>query len=274
MTSFDRTRDDVANLIWLEHVNLTIPDQRLATLFYVAGLGLTRDPYLMTGTGNMWINVGRSQIHLPTAPRAQRLRGHVGLVLGERSNLLRRLESVRAALQGTCFAWNEHAEHVEVVCPWGNRIRCLDPVLDEHNAGRAIDLGLPYVQLDVPTGTASGIARFYERIFMAQVRLEELHGAMQCKVAIGAQQTLVFAETQDAPAEYDGHHIQIYVANFSKPYGQLLERGLIYGEEPHQYRFADLVDPDSNQHCFTLEHEIRSLKHPLYGRSLVNRKPA
>ena len=36
-----------SNIRLLEHVNLTQPDQRLATLFYVVGLGLTRDPYMM-----------------------------------------------------------------------------------------------------------------------------------------------------------------------------------------------------------------------------------
>jgi hypothetical protein len=41
---FDRTTEDLGNAIHLEHVNVQVPDQRLATLFYVAGLGLTRDP--------------------------------------------------------------------------------------------------------------------------------------------------------------------------------------------------------------------------------------
>ena len=56
---------DLGNIVALEHVNVAVPDQQLATLFYVTGLGLTRDPYLMTGTKNMWVNVGRSQFHLP-----------------------------------------------------------------------------------------------------------------------------------------------------------------------------------------------------------------
>src|SRR5262245_39706871 len=62
----DRTAEDLGNAIHVGHVNVTIPDQRLATLFYAAGLGLTRDPYLMSSDNNMWINVGRSQFHLPT----------------------------------------------------------------------------------------------------------------------------------------------------------------------------------------------------------------
>ena len=66
MTNYDRAAEDIGNVVTLEHVNTRVPDQQLATLFYVTGLGLTRDPYLMTGVGNMWINVGRSQFHLPT----------------------------------------------------------------------------------------------------------------------------------------------------------------------------------------------------------------
>src|SRR6516165_5225376 len=72
---FDRAAEDLGNSIHLEHVNVRVPDQRLASLFYVTGLGLTRDPYLMTSDDNMWVNVGRSQFHLPSG-KAQVLRGH------------------------------------------------------------------------------------------------------------------------------------------------------------------------------------------------------
>src|SRR5215468_4768870 len=78
--TFNRAAEDLGNSIHLEHVNVQVPDQRLATLFYVAGLGLTRDPYLMVSDSNMWVNVGRSQFHLPTGA-AQVLRGHTGLVI-------------------------------------------------------------------------------------------------------------------------------------------------------------------------------------------------
>ena len=77
---FNRAAEDLGNIVALEHVNVLVPDQHLATLFYVMGLGLTRDPYLMTGVTNMWINIGRSQFHLPVG-KPQVLRGRVGLVL-------------------------------------------------------------------------------------------------------------------------------------------------------------------------------------------------
>src|SRR6266852_5295148 len=90
---FDRAAEDLGNSIHLEHVNVTIPDQRLAMLFYVTGLGLTRDPYLMVSDTNMWVNAGRSQFHLPDGA-AQVVRGHTGLVISGRAALLDRLASV------------------------------------------------------------------------------------------------------------------------------------------------------------------------------------
>ena len=76
---YDRSAEDLGNIVGLEHVNLQVEDQGLTTLFYISGLGLTRDPYLMTSIDNMWVNVGRSQFHLITG-KPQRLRGRTGLV--------------------------------------------------------------------------------------------------------------------------------------------------------------------------------------------------
>jgi len=56
--TFDRTLEDIGNIVHLEHVNVRVPCQQTATQFYVVALGLTRDPYLMVGLENMWINVG------------------------------------------------------------------------------------------------------------------------------------------------------------------------------------------------------------------------
>jgi catechol 2,3-dioxygenase-like lactoylglutathione lyase family enzyme len=273
MHQSDYLHDDANNLMLLEHVNLTIPDQRLATAFYVSGLGLTRDPYLMTGVTNMWINIGRSQIHLPHGD-AQRLRGHFGLVLDSRPSLIARLRAIRPMLDGTAFGWTERDDRVEVICPWGNRYDCVDLDARQANAPwSSISLGIAYVQLDVPAGCAGAIAAFYRVMFNAYVDVRDCNGLQQAIIAVGGHQQLVYAETLAANPEYDGHHIQIYVANFSEPYARLAARGLTYGEEPHQYRFSDLIDPVSGTLCFRLEHEVRSLRHPLYARALVNRNP-
>ncbi len=268
--TYNRAAEDLGNVVALEHVNVTVPDQRLATIFYVTALGLTRDPFLMTGANNMWINVGRSQFHLPTAAKAQMLRGRVGLVMPERRALLRRLERAARHLEGTRFEFREHEGFVEAVCPWGNRIRCHAP---NERFGR-ITLGIPYVEFDVPAGSADAIVRFYREIIATPAAIAEDEPGRCARVAVGAGQELRFRETDGPLPAYDGHHVQVYVADFSGPYRRLRERGLISEEsDQHQYRFKDLVDPGSGTVLFTIEHEVRSMRHPLFLRPLVNRDP-
>jgi hypothetical protein len=267
---YDRAAEDVGNIVALEHVNVKVPDQRLATLFYVTGLGLTRDPYLMTSIDNMWINIGRSQFHLPTGD-AQVLRGHVGLVIPSREALLRRLARIRPMLAGTLFDFREEAALVEVTSPWGNRLHCHAP---EPRFG-PITLGMPYVEFTVPLGTAEAIARFYRQILEAPARVIEDARGRHARIAAGPAQELVYRETSGTLPPYDGHHVQIYIADFSGPHRRLLERGLISEQsDQHQYRFQEITDPDTGRAAFTIEHEVRSLRHPLFNRPLVNRDPA
>ena len=267
---FDRAAEDLGNSILLEHVNVQVPDQRLAALFYVVGLGLTRDPYLMVADTNMWINVGRSQFHLP-AGEAQVLRGHTGLVISGRAALLDRLASVAGKLAGTTFAFSEHNDYVEATCPWGNRVRCYEP--DAARFGR-ITLGIPYVEFDVPVGTAQGICAFYPEIMGMPAELKNGDGTV-ARVAMGKDQYLQFRETDRPQPAYDGHHVQMYITNFSGPYRRLAARELIYSEDnPYQYRFRDIVDPADGRRLFTVEHEVRSATHPMYLRPLINRNPA
>jgi catechol 2,3-dioxygenase-like lactoylglutathione lyase family enzyme len=268
--TYDRTAEDLGNVVALEHINVTVPDQEKATLFYVAGLGFTRDPYMMTGPANMWVNVGRQQFHLPTG-KPQVLRGHIGVVVSDCEALPRRLESVRQALAGTSFECHQRDGYIEATCPWGNRIRCYAP---SQRFG-AMQLGVPYVEFDVPPGTADGIARFYSQIMGAQAApLEDAQGRFAC-ISAGNGQNLFFRETDRPIPTYDQHHIQVYVNDFSGPHRRLKEKGLIFQEsDQHQYRFQDIVDPDSGKVLFTIEHEIRSMKHPMYLRPLVNRNPS
>jgi hypothetical protein len=267
--TYDRGQEDLGNIVHLEHVNTCIPDQRLSTLFYVTGLGLTRDPYLMTSVDNMWVNVGRSQFHLPTN-RPQVLRGHVGLVIPDREFVLKRLAGVRSELDGTRFAFREDEAFIEAVSPWGNRIRVYEP---DARFGR-IQLGMPYVEFDVPTGTADGIVRFYREIFRASAESVEDGEGRIARVQVGIKQHLIYRETDRPLPDYDRHHIQVYIANFSDPHRRLRERDLITEESDQwQYRFVDLVDPESGAKLFTIEHEVRSMSHPLYARPLVNRNP-
>jgi predicted enzyme related to lactoylglutathione lyase len=259
----------IGQVVHLEHVNVRIPDQRIATLFYVSGLGLTRDPYLMTGIDNMWVNVGRSQFHMPTG-KPQVLRGHVGLVLPDRAALLRRLAKVRSALADTRFVVHEHDEFIEAISPWGNRLRCYEP----SPAFGPVRLGMPYVELEVPRGSADAIARFYREVFEVPAEVRAEKAGRLARVVVGQSQHLQFRETDATPPSYDGHHIQIYVANYAATHDRLEKLGLVTEiSSEHQYRFTDIIDLADRRPLFVLEHEVRSVSHPLYARPLVNRNP-
>jgi hypothetical protein len=270
MPIYDRGAEDVTNILKLEHVNVTVPDQRLATLFYVSGLGFTRDPYLMVGLDNMWINIGRNQMHLPTA-EPQRLRGTIGLVVPDLHELKQRLQRVTPELAGTAFTFAEQGDCIVTTCPWGNRFRCHAPAEEFGDTA----LALPYVEFDAPVGSADKIARFYREIMGATSEVVRRDRAPAASVNAGSGQRLYFRETTEAVAPYDGHHIQLYIGDFSGPYRRLIDRQLITREtDAHEWRFKHVVDLDTNQPLFTVEHEVRSLRHPLYGRPLVNRNPA
>lgn len=262
---YNRTAGDVGNILSMEHVNVTVPDQALATFFYVNGLGLTRDPYIDFGPFNVWVNAGRQQFHLPTAP-PQVLRGRTGIVVPQLGGLIERLSRVTKRLKDTAFGFKQRKAWVDVTCPWGNQLRCHEP-----GGFGEMQLGIPYVEFEVEPGTSGGIARFYEHVMGCRTTTRK-HSAT---VAIGQQQQLRFIESKRTPADYDGHHIAIYVANFSSPHDFLANTGLITEEsDQHQYRFQKIVDPDNGKQLFEIEHEVRSLFHPMYERHLINRNAA
>lgn len=264
--NFDRAEEDFGNVLNMEHINLTVPDQQLAALFYVTGLGFTRDPYIDFGTFNMWINVGEQQFHLPKRD-AQRFRGHIGVVVPDLDGLKRRLDFIDRPMQGTAFKREEKNDHIALSCPWGNDIRAFGPSF-------GTSLGIPFAVLDVPPGSADGIARFYNDVLGAPAHVVS-NGERRAEASMGGIQRLVFRETDAEIPAYDGHHIAVYVSNFSRPHAALNERGLITEEsDQHQYRFQAIVDPESGETITEIEHEVRSLKHPMFKRFLVNRNPA
>ena len=276
LKQYDRATQDVGNIVLLEHFNCVIDDQRLAVLFYIVGLGATRDPYMFTGLENIWLNFGRTQVHMPSRavpPRAERLRGTAGFVVPSLDDLKQRLEHAGNELQRvvperkTHFAWKEKDGAIEATDPWGTRVRCHAPSPDYGST----ELGLVYVDFDVPPGAAEGIARFYTEVMKAPAKA----AGGRAVVPVGKNQKLMFTETKAPLPGYDGHHIQIYIADFSSPYRSLKERGLITMEtDEAEWRFQWIVDPRDGKKLFQIEHEVRSLKHRLYARPLVNRNHA
>jgi len=266
--TFDRTAEDLANIVGLEHTNVKVADQRLATLFYVVGMGFTRDPYMTTGVVNMWMNIGKTQIHMPTGT-PQRIPGHTGITMPDLKGLKARLEAVKSDLRGTQFSFSASRNRIDVTCPWGNVYRCFPP---DRKHGPA-SLGIRYVEFDSKPGSSAGIARFYHEIMGANTAVRKA-GGIAAHIETGYHQSMIFRETDQKIPKFDGHHIQIYLADFSGPHKELLERDLIIQESnQHQYRFKDITDLDSGKKLHTLEHEVRSMTHPLYGRPFINRNP-
>ena len=269
--TWDRRTEDLGNIVAFGHLNVRVPDQPKALQFHVQGLGLTRDPEMQTGTGNAWINVGTSQFHLPTGP-AQVLRGVTGLVMPDLDALIARLAAIAPAMHGTAFEFTRRhdgaGDRVDVRSPWGNRLRVHAP--DAQRFGR-MTLGMPYLEIDTGRGSAAGIARFYAQVLGTQAACESDAGATVARIVVGPHECLRFRETDRTLPAYDGHHLQITVADFSGVHRRLLERGLISEEsDQSQYRFQDIVDPDTGAVLSTLEHEVRSLRHPQHARALLN----
>jgi hypothetical protein len=94
------------------------------------------------------------------------------------------------------------------------------------------------------------------------------------KVKVGPSQSLIFRETTEEVPEYDGHHIAVYIANFSGPHAWLKKHDLVTQESSaYQYRFVDIVHPETGRKLFAIEHEVRSFTHPMLGREILNRNP-
>jgi hypothetical protein len=268
--TYDRSTQDVGNILLMEHVNVLVPEQQTAINFYISALGLTRDPYMMVGQDNMWANAGKQQFHLPTRGQ-QVLRGHIGMEMQSMDDLKARLEAAKPLLEGTQYGYSIEGDEVLVTGPWGNKFRCSQG----STGANEMPVAIRYVEFTVPMGTAPGIARFYNEIIQAPASVTDEAAGNVARVRMGLSQELRFRETSAELAPYDGHHIAVYLTNFSGPHVFLKERGLVTEEtNDFQYRFQDIIDLDTGEKLFEIEHEVRSATHPMFQRPLVNRNTA
>ena len=243
---YDRTAEDLGNLVGLEHVNVRIDNQGLARSSICPGSASPATPSCSPAPTTCGSMSARASSTLPTGdPNV--LRGHVGLVVPSLEELCERLGEAKKKLADTKFDCKQHNDYVEATCPWGNKFRLYEP--DEERFG-AINLGMPYVEFTVPEGTANGIARFYRKVFYAPACVKENGEGRAAHVKVGHKQELVFRETDQKIPEFDGHHLQVYVEEFSGPHDELEKRGLITEEsDQYQYRFQDIVCLDTGKHA-------------------------
>ena len=246
----------------MEHVNVTVPDQALGALFYVSAMGFTRDPYLDFDDWNMWINVGREQFHTPKA-EAQVFRGEIGIRVPSLDDLERRLDRLQSRFEGTEFSFARTGETLFVICPWGNRLSCRNASTDEY------PMAIEVLTLPVPSESIEVIASVYESLIGTEVQRH----AAGVDVPTGPSQWLKYVASNEPLSRYDGHHIAIYINNYSEARQRVIEAGMLSAErEPHEFRFLEFRASD--QVVWELEHEVRSTDHPMFGRELVNRNPA
>ncbi len=181
---FDRARESLGNVVELQHVNLQVPDPLLATAFYITALGLTRDPYLITGIVNMWANVGVSQFHLPTGDAAGAARP-IGLVTPDLELLVQQLQRCAAAARRHKPTASPGRQGMSMSpAPGATASACHAP---DRSASAAINLGMPYVEFDVATGTLPASPASTGEVFGAMTKVEKATAAARADF-VGEQQ--------------------------------------------------------------------------------------
>jgi len=307
---------DIGNIVSFEHLNLNVTNAHIADLFYGDCLGLTRDPYRPGGVHTTWYNIGKQQIHCPLEEKdddddvevkSQQLRGVIGLAF--RQDVFQGLKShfelyaKAKQLKGTQVSFNERkwsdfklretfksyqgqtSTYYEASCPWGNRFR-----LHPANPYLSASLGIVYLEFRVLHDSARHIAAFYRQMLGAKVRLLADGDNRVARVSVGPGQELIFTEIPKSEPQqlehYDGHHLCIYIANFSQTFKKFKSRKLIWVNprfsdkadsmetaiRDRAFRFKDIIKMEEKGRVFTLEHEVRSMFHPNYLKPLVNRQ--
>ena len=124
MKTYDRAAEDMGNMVELGHVNVTVPDQHLATLYYISGLGMTRDPQfgplLMFGLGGIFVEVMKDvTFHLAPVTQDEAMQMLMGtrsyaLLKGARGQAPVDLEAIAAALQRISQLATDYPEITEL----------------------------------------------------------------------------------------------------------------------------------------------------------------
>jgi hypothetical protein len=260
---------ELGTIVHFEHVNFRVPDHRLAHVYFCEGLGFTRDPTRMVGIRNMWVNIGTQQIHLPAGPPTP-FKGEVGVIVPDLDVVAKRLGEAKAQLEGTLFSCEREGETLRTTTPWGHRIRVHPFGMFPGRNPQAI----PYVEFWVPKGAAAGIAAFYRDVIGCPAEVEPVEGAPTARVTVGRHQQFRFVEKPDGGVVPHNNHVAVYLTRFHAIYSELGLRGCIMEEDiGEQFRFNHIKDPASGQVLYSIEHEMRSLHHPDFGKPLFNRVP-
>ena len=273
ISSFGVTSPEIGRMLHMDHVNFETPDHEMATIFYMNGLGFTRDPYRRADEQNLGVNVGRQQFHLPkrgeyTPP----FYGIVGLVVPDIGGIKQRLEVLNdlGKFEGTPYGWLEEGKAVLMTSPFGYRLRL-------HSYGTlefTKPLGIAYVEVPAPLGKAARIGKFYEKIVGAPVQISAVGGTEAAIISAGPHQEIKFIERE--LDDYDTYtmHISYHVTHYNQLRQTLKEHGSLMGlGEGEAIFFNKIFDPDTGENLMTFQNEVRSVYHPDFMRPLINRWP-
>ncbi|GLC38576.1 hypothetical protein PLESTM_000749300 [Pleodorina starrii] len=281
----DEQCQDVGNVVLLEHINLEVPDVEVARLFFGEGLGLSADPSTTAaqrgGLHVMWYNCGKQQFHIARGPGAQRLPpgSVVGLVMRDVGAVAERMEGVRQMLGDVALTY-ARSDTLEVVDPYGNTYAVHASL--PYFPGRQ---GIAYLQLPCFPGTAAAIAQFYASRMGARCRVSSGSSSSssssssstphdsrststspstsssrmaptRAEVWMGPGQKLVFVEQpqlgplseQAVAALFDGWHLAMYVADFSRTFTALHHPNRPpFNQHPYRDKYDNLQDALRNR---------------------------
>lgn len=264
---------EVGGILHLEHFNFEVDDHDMATIFFMNGLGLTRDPFRRPDETNMGVNIGMQQFHLPRRGRpTPPFNGEIGLVVPDLPMIKARLARLErmGKFDGTPYAYRERGAVAIVTSPFGVRLRL-------HPAGSISalrPLGIAYVDVFVEPGKAKPIADFYRRVMEAPAELGKVNRDVAAVVTMGAYQVVRFREKKLDDYDLHNFHVAYYVSRYNQIRDRVSSQGSMLGQGRGQvFFFEELFDPDTDKVIIKFQQEPRSVYHPDFMRPLVNRWP-
>ena len=272
-SNFGAVSPEIGRMLHMDHVNFETPDHEMATIFYMNGLGFTRDPYRRADEQNLGVNVGRQQFHLPKrAERTPPFFGTVGLVVPDIDGIKRRFALLDdlGKFEGTPYDWVEEGDTVLITSPFGYRLR-----LHPHGTIQfSKPLGITYVEVPTPLGKAEGVGRFYQNIVGALVQFSKEGGTDAAIITAGPHQEIKFIERELENYDTYSMHISYHVTHYNELRQKLNEQGSLMGlGEGEAFFFNKIFDPDTGEILMTVQNEVRSVYHPDFMRPLINRWP-
>jgi len=261
--------------------------------------------------GLIWANAGLQQIHMPLGEPApsdsQNIPGFIGLAYENLVTLRSTLKSLSIGYgevptsevvsmnglgppamkvkspTGVTFIIHSHrSSESSWVTPngWKSTKELMAQKVQLQNEEPSTCLGIPYIRLMCPHGTAISIGRFYGEIFQTKAEIRKATNAEECWVPIGASQWLIYREAQRGETiPYDGYHIAIYINDFLGAYHRAKLHNLLWNNprfpnltydtedlalKHTEFRILNLIDPTTGEFICQLEHEIRAASHPSF----------